>query len=114
MAKNNQTFKAVLKLQTEQFKKEANSVKRTLGSLQKSFMGFAAAMGAGLGFAQLVGTLRKTALELSTAEATLKNVSKETKTFTDGTRVATVEVSNYAENLKYLDNLLSNNLYILI
>lgn len=105
MARNNQTFKAVLKLQTEQFKKEANSVKRTLGSLQKSFMGFAAAMGAGLGFAQLVGTLRKTALELSTAEATLKNVSKETKTFTDGTRVATVEVSNYAENLKYLDKL---------
>lgn len=105
MAKTNQTFKAVLKLQAEQFKKEANSVKKTLGSLQKSFMGFAASLGASLGFAQLISSMRRTTLELSTARATLENVSKETKTFTDGVNTASVSVSNYAENLAYVDRL---------
>lgn len=105
MAKTNQTFKAVLKLQAEQFKKEANSVKKTLGSLQKSFMGFAASLGASLGFAQLISSMRRTTLELSTARATLENVSRETKTFTDGVNTASVTISNYAENLAFVNKL---------
>ena len=105
MAKNNQTFKAVLKLQAEQFKKEAASVKKTLGSLQKTFMSFAASLGAGLGFAQLASSMRKTSLELSTARATLENVSRETKTFTDGINTASVALDNYGENLDYVTGL---------
>lgn len=105
MARTNQTFKAALKLNAEQFKKEAANVKRTLGTLKSSFMGFAGALGAGLGFTQLIGTMRKTALELSTARATLENVSKETKIYSDGVHTAAVETSNYAENLRFVSGL---------
>lgn len=105
MARTNQTFKAALKLNAEQFKKEAANVKRTLGTLKSSFMGFAASLGAGLGFTQLIGSMRKTALELSTARATLENVSRETATFTDGVNTASLTVDNFADNLKYLDGL---------
>ena len=94
-----------MKLNAEQFKKEAANVKRTLGTLKSSFMGFAGALGAGLGFTQLIGTMRKTALELSTARATLENVSKETKIYSDGVHTAAVETSNYAENLKFVSGL---------
>lgn len=105
MARTNQTFKAALKLNAEQFKKEAANVKKTLGSLKSSFIGFAGALGAGLGFGQLVGSMKRTAVELSVARATLENVSRETANFTDGINTASLTVDNFADNLKYLDGL---------
>lgn len=105
MAKSNQTFKAALKLNATQFKKEAASVQRTMAGLKSSFMSFAGALGAGLGFSQLIGSVKRTVVELSTARATLENVSKETKVYSDGVHTAAIETANYTKNLSYLDRL---------
>lgn len=105
MAKTNQTFKAVLKLQSSQFKKEIKSVQASMNNLKKSFLSFAGALGAGLGLAQLISNMRKTATEMSVAKATLENVSRVTKEYSDGVNTASVSVSNFGENMEYVRGL---------
>ena len=105
MARNEQTFKAVAKLEASQFKKEARNLTKVVNSMRNTFLGFAASLGAGLGLGQLVSSLRKTAVELSTAEATLENVSKETLKLSIVNKEAEVSVSNFGKTYAFVKRL---------
>lgn len=105
MAKNNFNFQASLRLNSSGFKKGVKSVQNSLNSLKKSFLTFASSLGAGLGFGALVSNLKATSVELSSARNALQNVSKVTKTFTDGVNKMDVAVDNYADNLKFVRQL---------
>ena len=105
MAKNNFTFQTAIKLNSADFKKGVASVKSAIAGLKSSFLSLAGALGAGLGFTQLISNLKDTAVQLSVAKNTLENVSKTTKTFKTSVGDVNVEVSNYAENLEWCKNL---------
>ena len=105
MAKNNFTFQTAIKLNSAGFKKGVDSVKSAIAGLKSSFLSLAGALGAGLGFTQLISNLKDTAVQLSVAKNTLENVSKTTKTFKTSVGDVNVEVSNYAENLEWCKNL---------
>lgn len=102
---NNFNFQASLKLNSTGFRKGVSQVKSSLTGLKTSFLQVAGALGAGLGFTQLIANLKTTATELSVAKNTLQNVSYETKKYTDGIKELTVEVSNYQENLAFVKRL---------
>ena len=105
MAKNNFTFQTAIKLNSAGFKKGVADVKSAIAGLRSSFLSLAGALGAGLGFTQLISNLKDTAVQLSVAKNTLENVSKTTKTFKTSVGDVNVEVSNYAENLEWCKNL---------
>ena len=105
MGKNNFTFQAALKLNSAGFKKGVNEVKSALAGLRSSFLSLAGALGAGLGFTQLISQVKDTATQLSVAKSVLENVSKVTKQYSDGVNKGTVELSNYSENLEYVKRL---------
>lgn len=98
-------FTTKLGLDAAGFQKGVKGVQRTLNGLKSSFLSLAGALGAGLGFTQLVASIKGTATELSTAMNTLKNVSYETKYFKDGMEDVSIEVSNFTENLKFVKKL---------
>lgn len=102
---SNFNFTTKLGLDATGFKRNVNSVKNSLKGLKSSFLSLASALGAGLGFAQLIGNLKTTATELSVAMNTLKNVSYETKYFKDGIKDVAVEISNFEENLAFVKQL---------
>lgn len=105
MAKNNFNFQTSLKLNSSGFRKGVNQVKSSLAGLKASFLSMAGALGAGLGFTQLISNLKDTATQLSVAKNTLENVSRVTKVYSDGINTANVEVSNYGENLAFVKRL---------
>lgn len=99
------TFNASLRLNSAGFKKGVAEVKSALAGLKSSFLSLAGALGAGLGFSQFISSMKDTAVQLSTAQNVLKNVSKVTKEYTDGVNKGTIEINNYAENLAYVERL---------
>ena len=105
MARSNMNFSATLRLNSKEFKKGIKDVQNSLKGLQRTFVGIAGALGAGLGLTQLISNLKSTAVELSVAKATLENVSHVTKTYTDGVNTMSVSISNYEENLKFVKDL---------
>lgn len=102
---NNFNFQASLKLNSTGFRKGVSQVKSSLAGLKTSFLQVAGALGAGLGFTQLIGNLKTTATELSVAMNTLKNVSYQTKYFKDEMGETSVEVSNFEDNLAFVKKL---------
>lgn len=102
---SNFNFTTKLGLDATGFKRNVNSVRNSLKGLKSSFLSLAGALGAGLGFAQLIANLKTTATELSVAMNTLKNVSYQTKYFKDGTKDVAVEISNFEENLAFVKQL---------
>ena len=105
MAQRQFTFQTALKLNSTGFKKGVAEVKSALAGLKSSFLSLAGALGAGLGFSQFISSMKDTAVQLSTAQNVLKNVSKVTKEYTDGVNKGTIEINNYAENLAYVERL---------
>ncbi len=74
-------MKVLLGLQTKAFNKGVSEARKQLNSLKNSFTSFAGAMGAGIGFAKFVSSVKETTMELSSAQSVLKNVSKSTMEF---------------------------------
>lgn len=105
MAKNNFNFQAKLELNSSGFKKGVNQVKSSLAGLKSSFLSVAGALGAGLGFTQLIGNIKTTATQLSVAQNTLENVSRVMVKYNDGVNKGTTEVSNYTQNLAFVKRL---------
>ena len=95
------TFTTSLRLNSSGFKKGVKDVQKSLNSLKNSFLSLAGALGVGLGFTKLVSQLKDTAVSLNVAKSVLENVSRETKTYTDGVNKMEVSVSNFNENLEY-------------
>lgn len=98
----NFNFTTKLGLDANGFNRGVRRVQSSLNSLKSTFLSLAGALGAGLGFTQLISSIRNTATELSTAMNTLKNVSYQTKAFKDGMEEVSVEVSNFTDNLNFV------------
>ena len=102
---NNFNFNTKLGLDANGFKQGVRGVQNSIRSLKSSFLSLAGALGAGLGFNQLISNLKNTATELSIAKNTLKNVSYVTKGVKGDTSDLTYEISNYQENLAFVKKL---------
>lgn len=95
------TFTTSLRLNSSGFKKGVKDVQNSLNSLKNSFLSLAGALGVGLGFTKIISQLKDTAVSLNVAKSVLENVSRETRTYTDGVNKMEVSVSNFNENLEY-------------
>jgi len=95
MAKNNFNFQAKLGLETKEFKRGVRETKSLLTSLSSDFRGFAASLAAGLSIGSIFNKMKDSALELSTAMNTLKNVSSLNKD----------AFSSFGGNLEYVQGL---------
>lgn len=84
-------FRVLLQLQAKEFEKGVKGVKKSLTSLKNTVKSLAGALGAGLGLGKLVSEIKNTAVKLSVAQATLKNVTDST--------------SEYADSIKYLNRI---------
>ncbi len=105
MANKSMNFKAKVQMDASQFKKEALGVAGVVKKLQNSFLGLASSLGAGLGLGALLSNMRKTSVELSTAVATLENVSKVTKELTVEGMQVNRQFSIFGEDMKFVDGL---------
>ena len=105
MARGNQTFKAAFLLDAKQFKAGVREIQGSLKSLKGSFMDFSSAIGVGLGMASFISNLKDTAVKLSVAQNTLKNVSYETLKYKNATYEAEITLDKYKENLKFVEGL---------
>lgn len=105
MARGNQTFKTTFLLDAKQFKAGVKEIQGSLKSLKGSFMDFSSAIGVGLGMVSLISNLKDTAVKLSVAQNTLKNVSYETLKYEDATLKADITLSKYKENLEFVKRL---------
>lgn len=102
MANRSQTFNASLRLNSKEFKKGVAEVQRALAGLKSSFLSIAGALGAGLGFTQLISRVKDTAVQLSVAKATLENVSNEVEEFDTKVGKLSITTNKYGENLAYV------------
>ena len=91
-------FRMVMSLQAQAFKKGIAEVRNEIHSFKSSLLGVGAAIGAGMGFADLISKLKETTKQLSVAKATLENVSFETKD-------AAINTKLYAQNLDFANRL---------
>ena len=105
MARGNQTFKAAFLLDAKQFKAGVREIQGSLKSLKGSFMDFSSAIGVGLGMVSFISNLKDTAVKLSVAQNTLKNVSYETLKYKNATSEAEITLDKYKENLKFVEGL---------
>ena len=94
----NMNFRMVMSLQAQAFKKGIAEVRNEIHSFKSSLLGVGAAIGAGMGFADLISKLKETTKQLSVAKATLENVSFETKD-------AAINTKLYAQNLDFANRL---------
>ena len=94
----NMNFRMVMSLQAQAFKKGIAEVRNEIHNFKNSLLGVGAAIGAGLGFADLISRLKETTKQLSVAKATLENVSYETKD-------AAINTKLYAQNLDFANRL---------
>lgn len=84
MAGNNLSLAIVVKLLTDNFTKGATHVKATLLTMQRNFLAFATAAGAGtLGLTNFISRMVSVAKETSRANIALKNVSGTTGAFAE-------------------------------
>ena len=84
MAGNNLSLAIVVKLLTDNFTKGATRVKATLLTMQRNFLAFATAAGAGtLGLTNFLSRMVSVAKETSRANIALKNVSGTTGAFAE-------------------------------
>ena len=98
MAKNSFSFQTVLKLNSKEFEKGINQVRKSLNGLKSTFLGVSAALGAGLGLNSIIKNMKDTAQSLSVAKAVLHNVSEEVDE-------AGYKWDSYASNLEYVRKL---------
>lgn len=105
---NNFNFNTKLGLDAAGFKQGVKSVQNSIRSLKSSFLSLASALGAGLGFNQLISNLKDTATELSVAKNTLKNVSYVTENHKGAVKELNIEVTNYKDNLEFVKRLSSD------
>ena len=98
-------FTTKLGLDSAGFRQGVNKVKSSINELRASFLSFASALGAGLGFTQLISSMKNTATELSVAMNTLKNASTITKAFEKDNKDAEIEVTNFHDSLAFVKDL---------
>lgn len=87
----NQTFSVSLSLLTKNFQRGVKTVQTSLNNLKMQFRNFAAALGAGIGFTEVIRNMVDSAKQLDKAQTVLKNVSNG--------------IGNYAQNQQFVMDL---------
>lgn len=105
MARDNMSFRAAFLLNAKQFNQGVKEIQASLRNLKGSFLEFSSAIGIGLGLGNLISNLKDTAVKLSVAQNTLKNVSYETLKYRNATSEADITLDKYKENLKFVEGL---------
>lgn len=105
MARDNMSFRAAFLLNAKQFNQGVKEIQASLRNLKGSFLEFSSAIGIGLGLGSLISNLKDTAVKLSVAQNTLKNVSYETLKYRNATSEADITLDKYKENLKFVEGL---------
>ena len=95
MARNSFNFQTKLGLETKDFKNGARQANNILNGLVSDFKHFAASIAAGLSIGAIFEKMKESALDLSVALNTLKNVSNNNGDV----------LSNYSTNLEYVRKL---------
>lgn len=88
---NGLSMKVLLQLQKRQFDQGISQVKTSLAGLGRTIKNFSGMLLGGLGLSALVGQFKQASTEMSVAKATLENVSKGFK--------------EYSENMAFLKNI---------
>jgi tape measure domain-containing protein len=102
MARNSMNFNVKAGLETKNFKKGVNELKGQMASLRTSFASLAAGIGIGLGFKELITSLKNTSIQLDTAINTLKNVSYETQSVSTNVGDLNTRFSSFGENMEFI------------
>lgn len=105
MARDNMSFRAAFLLNAKQFNQGVKEIQASLRNLKGSFLEFSSAIGIGLGLGSLISNLKDTAVKLSVAQNTLKNVSYEILKYRNATSEADITLDKYKENLKFVEGL---------
>ena len=88
---NGLSMKVLLQLQKKQFDQGISQVKTSLAGLGRTIKNFSGMLLGGLGLSALLGQFKQASTEMSVAKATLENVSKGFK--------------EYSENMAFLKNI---------
>lgn len=103
MARNSFNFQTKVGMETKDFKKGAKEARGILNGLTSDFRSFAASLIAGFSLSSIFDRMKDSALELSTAMNTLKNVSSmngsATKDFSDNLEFLKGLADKYGQNI---------------
>lgn len=102
MARNNMNFRASAGLDTSNFKRGVAEIRGSIHNLGSEFKNFGAMMLGGFGLASFVGKIKDTVKEISTAEATLRNVSSSMLEFNQSSEWLNRLSKDWAQNINVL------------
>lgn len=95
----NLSFGSILSLDARGFNAGLNAARNAFMGFSRSIMSTAAALGASLGFANILRGMKDTATQLNVARATLKNVSKDMAEYSDNLAFTRGLASAYKQDL---------------
>ena len=101
---NGLSMKVLLQLQKRQFDQGISQVKNSLAGLGRTIKNFSGMLLGGLGLSALVGQFKQASTEMSVAKATLENVSKGFKEYSENMAFLKRISNEYGQDLISLTN----------
>ena len=101
---NGLSMKVLLQLQKRQFDQGISQVKTSLAGLGRTIKNFSGMLLGGLGLSSLVGQFKQASTEMSVAKATLENVSKGFKEYSENMAFLKRISNEYGQDLISLTN----------
>ena len=101
---NGLSMKVLLQLQKRQFEQGISQVKNSLAGLGRTIKNFSGMLLGGLGLSALVGQFKQASTEMSVAKATLENVSKGFKEYSENMAFLKRISNEYGQDLISLTN----------
>ena len=101
---NGLSMKVLLQLQKRQFDQGISQVKNSLAGLGRTIKNFSGMLLGGLGLSSLVGQFKQASTEMSVAKATLENVSKGFKEYSENMAFLKRISNEYGQDLISLTN----------
>ena len=101
---NGLSMKVLLQLQKRQFDQGISQVKTSLAGLGRTIKNFSGMLLGGLGLSALVGQFKQASTEMSVAKATLENVSKGFKEYSENMAFLKRIANEYGQDLISLTN----------
>ena len=98
------SLKVLLQLQKKQFEQGVSQVKNSLAGLGRTIKNFSGMLLGGLGLSSLVGQFKQASTEMSVAKATLENVSKGFKEYSENMAFLKRISNEYGQDLISLTN----------
>ena len=101
---NGLSMKVLLQLQKKSFDQGISQVKNSLAGLGRTIKNFSGMLLGGLGLSALVGQFKQASTEMSVAKATLENVSKGFKEYSENMAFLKRISNEYGQDLISLTN----------